>query len=244
MDKDTLDRILEDHKKWLNNSGDGKRANFHGADLERIDLHGADLSGADLARSNLTHADLFGVNLYVADLYKADLAYSRLFFANLNGADLRNADLTYCNLTRADLRCANLCNANLSYANLYNADLRGADLQNAKGLPPIVCPEEGSFIAWKKGKDMALIKLLIPEDAARCSATTRKCRASKAKVLAITKLNGEAFGRLEAYSDFDRSFTYKVGETVEVLDFDTNRWNECSTGIHFFMSRQEAIDYQ
>lgn len=26
-------------------------------------------------------------------------------------------------------------------------------------------------------------------------------------------------------------------------DFDENRKNECSTGIHFFITRQEAEDY-
>ena len=38
-------------------------------------------------------------------------------------------------------------------------------------------------------------------------------------------------------------FKYTVGETVEVKDFDPDRWNECSTGIHFFMDRQEAVEY-
>ena len=30
---------------------------------------------------------------------------------------------------------------------------------------------------------------------------------------------------------------------VSVNDFDTNRWKECSTGIHFFMTREEAVEY-
>ena len=25
--------------------------------------------------------------------------------------------------------------------------------------------------------------------------------------------------------------------------FDTNRWNECAPGIHFFITRQEAVNY-
>ena len=45
-------------------------------------------------------------------------------------------------------------------------------------------------------------------------------------------------------SDYDRDFIYKVGEVVEVKDFDENRWEECSTGIHFFMTRDEAVKYQ
>ena len=44
-------------------------------------------------------------------------------------------------------------------------------------------------------------------------------------------------------SSHDSSFTYEVGKTVEVQDFDTNRWEECTRGIHFFINRQEAINY-
>lgn len=35
----------------------------------------------------------------------------------------------------------------------------------------------------------------------------------------------------------------KLEKTVEVQDFDTNRWNEFTRGIHFFINRQEAINY-
>jgi hypothetical protein len=34
-----------------------------------------------------------------------------------------------------------------------------------------------------------------------------------------------------------------VGETIEVKDFDDDRWNECSAGIHFFITRKEAVEY-
>ena len=46
-----------------------------------------------------------------------------------------------------------------------------------------------------------------------------------------------------AYSSFDLDFTYKKGETVHVEDFDTDRWDECATGIHFFITRIEAAEY-
>ena len=83
----------------------------------------------------------------------------------------------------------------------------------------------------------------IPKSAKRSSATTRKCRCSKAKVLSITELDGSDSGITEIRSDIDESFIYKVGETVSVSDFDENRWNECSTGIHFFITRDEAVKY-
>ena len=185
---------------------------------ERADLYNADLSGA-----NLTGANLYEANLYEANLYKADL----------RGAYLNGADLSEANLSRAYLY----------KANLYNADLSGADLSGAKLDWPLVCPEKYSFIGYKKCRDNLIAKLEIPEDALRSSATTRKCRCSKARVLSITDLNGSEVNVVYAVSKHDSGFLYKVGEVVSVDDFDTNRWNECSTGIHFFMNREEAVLY-
>ena len=105
------------------------------------------------------------------------------------------------------------------------------------------CPEEGSFIGFKKAGGK-IVKLLIPEEAKRSSATSRKCRCSKAKVLSITELDGSDSGLESIQSDYSAGFVYKVGEEVSVPDFDENRWDECSTGIHFFITRDEAVRYE
>ena len=148
--------------------------------------------------------------------------------ADLNGADLYGTDLY---------------RVNLSGANLYEANLSGANLYEAEIDFPMVCPEKGSFTGYKKCKNGLIVELEIPEDALRSSATTRKCRCSKAKVISITNLDGSKSEEKKAISNRDSSFVYKLGETIEVPDFDPNRWNECSTGIHFFMTRKEAVDY-
>ena len=149
--------------------------------------------------------------------------------ADLSGADLSGADLRWANLYWADLRWADLTRANLTGAKNLNL--------------PFACPEEGSFIGFKKCSGDLIVKLEIPSDALRCSATTRNCRCSKAKVLSITNLDGSATDISTASSNYDPTFTYKIGETVEVPNFDTNRWNECAPGIHFFITRQEAVNY-
>ena len=155
---------------------------------------------------------------------QADLSGADLYGANLSGADLRGADLRG--------------------ANLYQANLSGADLYGAKNLNlPMACPEEGSFIGFKKCRNDFIVKLEILSDSLRCSATGRKCRCSKAKVISITNLDGTNANTNVVISKRDPNFIYKVGETVDVKNFDTNRWNECSTGIHFFITRQEAVDY-
>ena len=124
-----------------------------------------------------------------------------------------------------------------------DADLSYADLRGAENLAfPIGCPEKGSFIGWKKCRGNLIVELEICEDAKRSSATTRKCRCDKAKVIAITSPDGGA--EEAAQSGYNSNFIYRVGDIVSVPDFDDNRWNECAPGIHFFISRQEAEDYK
>ena len=166
---------------------------------------------------------------------------ANLSYADLSGANLSGANLSYANLSNADLSGANLSDADLSGANLSYANLSGANLSDARynentAFFALQCPEEGSFVAWKKCKNNVVVKLLIPDDAKRSSATSRKCRASKAVVL-------EVIGAEKAISTNDASFVYEVGKEVVPDSFDDNRWNECSHGIHFFITRKEAENY-
>ena len=206
---------------------------------------------ANLCDANLCGADLRGADLYGADLYGADL-----YGADLYGADLCSTDLRSTDLRDADLRCANLCDADLRGANLYGADLRstdlrganlrstdlrGANLSDAKGCY-LSCPTEGSFIGWKKASGH-IVKLRIPEDARRSSATGHKCRCDKAYVMEIQNMDGTKATEDTVRSDHDKNFVYTVGATVEVPDFDDNRWSECAPGIHFFIDRRAAVEY-
>ena len=168
---------------------------------------------------------------------KAILSWADLSWAILSGAILSGAILSW-----AILSWAILSWAILSWANLSGANLNGVIYNENTAFFALCCPEEGSFIGFKKAGGK-IVKLQIPKSAKRSSATTRKCRCSKAKVLSITEPDGSESGITEIRSDRDETFIYKVGETVSVSDFDENRWNECSTGIHFFITRDEAVRY-
>ena len=229
---------------------------LYGANLSDADLHGADLSYDDLHSADLSYADLSDANLRYADLSDADLRYADLSDADLRYAKLRDADLRYAKLRDADLYGADLCGANLCGANLYGANLSDVNLSDANcvklSLAKIsILPDEGDIIGWKKAwtdNEMpptpVIVKLLIPADAQRSNATGRKCRASKARVLDLQDKQGNSLpSDTTAYSSYDTDFTYKKGETVHVEDFDTNRWNECAPGIHFFITRIEAAEY-
>ena len=189
-------------------------------------------------------------------LYGADLRHANLRYANLNCACLHGADLSHADLRGADLSGADLSDANLSGADLSGADLRGADLSDANHVQlsiakTSILPDECDIIGWKKAyvddtmpPKPVIVKLLIPADAQRSNATGRKCRASKARVLDLQDKQGNSLPPdTTAHSGYDTDFTYKKGETIHVEDFDTNRWNECAPGIHFFITRIEAAEY-
>ena len=248
MNNEELKQIIENHRHWLDEDVDGWEtmcANLNGANLRDANLKGANLRFADLSDANLEGADLIEADLRDADLRGADLKGTDLKGANLESANLKGAYLKGANLNGANLRDANLRGANLSGADLRNAILLNATLSDAKNVPyiPMICPEKGSFFGYKKASDK-IIKLYIPEDAKRSSATTRKCRCDRATVLAIYELDGSISNATEVPSTRDFNFIYRINKEVVVDDFDEERWRECSTGIHFFMQRQEAIDYQ
>jgi len=145
------------------------------------------------------------------------LSRANLSRANLSGADLSRADLSRADLSRADLSRANLSRANLS----------GTTLSNFQ-----ICPEEGSFIGWKK-VDGGVLKLLIPENAKRTSSLVgRKCRAEFVVVL-------EGSGT----SKHDGKTKYEPGMTVYPDKYDNDIRIKCTSGIHFFITRKEAKNY-
>ena len=159
-------------------------------------------------------------------------------------------------LSGADLSGANLRGADLSRAYLRGAYLSRADLSGAENVPfiPLACPDTGAFVGFKKAKlyssdeteaQDVIVELEILTDARRSSATGRKCRCDKAKVLSITTLDGAAVGADAGtvHSSYDPQFEYIVGEIVTAPNFCEDRWEECAPGIHFFINRQEAVEY-
>ena len=247
MTAEEVKEILASHDHGVNLNG----ADLRGVNLNGADLRGVNLSGANLSGANLGGANLGGANLFEADLYEANLSGANLYEADLSGANLYEADLVGANLLGADLSGANLLGADLSGADLSGADLSGANMP----FIPMACPDEGEFIGWKKARiygdectGIVIVKLLIPSDARRSSGTGRKCRCDKAKVLDIQYIDPEKrsipHSNYIVRSLYKRSFCYKIGKMVVPTEpFDENRFNECASGIHFFINREEAVNY-
>ena len=145
---------------------------------------------------------------------------------------------------------ADLTGADLYGANLTGADLTGANLTGAKNIPNMarlrtqIVPDDGPFRGYKKLAYGYVAILDVPESAQRSNATGRKCRVSEAVVRRIYHPDHPEADVQEGRSRHDAAFIYRVGETVRPTElFDENRWNECGSGIHLFITRAEAEAY-
>ena len=216
MNERELRDILDAHAAWLR--GEGRlRADLSHETLEGVDLSGANLDGANLDGANLRRASLDG---------------ARLDGASLDGANLEGARLVGALLSGANLRDARLDGANLRGARLDGADLRGARLDGAI-LHHSQIPD-GELVAWKKVEDK-IIELRIPHAARRTgSLVGRKCRAEFAYVHRI-----EGGGPVTTWG-----LTYREGEMVHPDSYDDDIRIECTHGIHFFLTRAEAEEWQ
>ena len=183
----------------------------------------ADLEGADLHDLNLE-----GVNLSFANL--RDLRDACLHYANLHDADLRNAIFYYTNLCKANLEGTDLDGADMYGANLFGTDMYGANGRCVEYKKGKMLSE--SIIGYKKCKDNIIVTLEIPRGVIVFSISGNKCRTNKAKVIDIE-------GADRAYSTY-QYMSYYVGDEITVYNFNCEYNEECSNGIHFYMTREEA----
>ena len=125
--------------------------------------------------------------------------------------------------------------ANLSGANLSGANLSGANLPYFQ-----IC--HGELLVWKAARNDRLVYLRVPAEAKRTAALTgRKCRAEYAVVMSIQDKAGGEFQ--DAESQHLKGFMYRVGEIIKPDSYDDDIRIECTRGVHFFLTREEAENY-
>ena len=236
--QEELDKIIEQHKHWLNGDCEGwedMRANLERANLERANLAGANLERANLERANLAGAYLERANLAGANLAGANLAGAYLERANLAGAYLAGANLAGANLAGAYLERANLAGAYLERANLAGAYLERANLAGANKFRLGKVLDE-PLTGYKKTKEGVVITAEIPAGAIVFCINGEKCRTNRAK---ITDMAGHEI----LHSQYDNSYEYRLGQEIKIKDFNLMYNVECASGFHFFESRDDAENY-
>lgn len=215
----------------------GERLSFKEKELWDMDLTGMDLSEMDFVLSSFQNTVLDGVN------FEGSSVENSLFDGcSLHGVNFKNANMRTASFRGCDLVDSNIEGANLFGAVLERADLNGVRFDEQTRWFRMHCPETGPILGYKKCVNDRLVQLLIPADAKRTSATLPSCRCNKAKVLTIKNFDSTEEYE-EAWSLVDENFVYRKGEWVEVKDFNEDRWFDSTTGIHFWMSRDDAIGY-
>lgn len=228
-------------------------------------LYIADLSLANLDSSNLCNVDLSGANLTNSNLSSCCLENAKLDFAYLDYANLKYANLTYASLKSSHLYGAKLSNTIIEYVDFTNSDITEVSFDNAKGnnieyRKGKILSE--SIIGYKKCKSnrkygrFVIVTLEIPKDAIVFSINGDKCRTNKAKVISINLIEDESaeFNRAYSlssttpininYSSKDHYLSYYIGDEINIKNFNCQYNVECSNGIHFFMTKEEAINYR
>lgn len=247
-----LDYLIDKHEIWLKNPEKGNRLILDKCDLSSLNIKNRNLKRARFYNCNMNGMRISYCDMSYAGFYSSNM--KRIFFENCNffnetfyENNLREACFLRCRLINIELR-----SSNFSRAKIKDCELKNIATDSGTSFYSLQCPEEGSFIGFKKANILevsgeiieVIVKLQITEDSLRSSATSRKCRCSKAKVLSISYLDGtECPEGTIAHSHYNSNFTYKVGDILEIKNFDKNRWEECSTGIHFFITREEAVNY-
>lgn len=266
VDHDTVREILE------RSAEKRKPACFCGMEIMDFDFSGVNMTRADLGkavfiRCSFDKANLSSTDMRCSSFFKCSFVDADLSHSSMMSSDFGLCNFTGSNLSNTDMRCSSFFDCSFVDADLSRSSMMDSDFSCCSGIPedssivPLACPEEGSFIGWKKVYEFDrcctstsildedhfkayIVKLLIPEDALRSSATGRKCRCSKAKVLDICSLDGKEHpDMVRNYMVFTDSVTYRTGEFVYPDKFDPYRWNECSNGIHFFITREEAVNF-
>ena len=183
--------------------------------LESLCLHDADISGADFSGLDCQWWDMKNVRLDGCDFEGATIANGKFENCSFVGANFRNAGLQ-----GADLRNADLTGIDLRGGNVYSAWLEGARLDGiiqdeSTRYFRLRCPETGAFIGYKK------------------------CYEDRVTITSFDFTQSHDW----AVSLVDENFAYKKGEWIYPDRFTEDRWVESTYGIHFWMSREEAIAY-
>ncbi|MBR0373875.1 MAG: pentapeptide repeat-containing protein [Mogibacterium sp.] len=215
-------------------------------DMRHTVFKGIDISGWDMTGLNLSWATFENCNLRGTDFSGSKLDHVA-FYNN----DIRDMKLRGCLARGCSFRFQDMTGIDLSGANIYSSVLEDATNQdkviiddNTKWYK-MRCPEVGqAFIAWKCCTDLRVVMMLVPADAKRCMSTLETGRAAKVKVLKITSID-ESESFTWAQSTVDPDFYYEVGKWLEPANgFQEDRWKDSSPGIHFFLDRQQCVDYQ
>lgn len=146
--------------------------------------------------------------------------------------EIWNMDLTGTDLSNMEFELSSFQNTVLDHVNLENSSVENALFDG--------CSLHGANFTNANLKTASFRYCDLRES--NIEGANPSCRCNKAKVLTIKSFDFKE-NYEEAWSLVDENFVYRRGQWVKVKDFNEDRWQDSTTGIHFWMTRQEAENY-
>ena len=263
LEQDELNEKLKLHMRWLERESDGVRLrltdtrltgniDLRGAQLQHSVLHNVRGRGVKLIGANLSHIYMRGCWFRQTDMTGARLSHAHLYTVVLDNVILNKVRMDGTRFNNCRIVAHDMDGVRTSHETVFrDTSVRTTPL-DANTYSELACatrlvPSSGDVIGWKRCQSTIpddycfIVKLRIPSDARRSNGFQRQCRAEYADVLEITP-----YGRVapesgaRACSLYDPTLIYEVGKRVTASGWDTNRFNDCTAGIHFYLTQAEA----
>lgn len=264
--QEKLNELIQEHTEYLADpiNSNNKRLSLRSQTFENLEFKNCDLTSSVFTGGTFIRCEFVNCNLHNSMFLQATFINCNMKHCYMSHCDftvsvLKKCVFRECNMSRGVFAHSYIKSTTFILCDFTHCDFSDAvfrdmssDYQDMMSYIPLNCPETGSFIGYKKAVTdpnldgnykCVIVKLKITEDAKRTSSFGRKCRCNKAEVMDITTLDGNPVINTIAFSAHDSDFMYTVGKIVTVDNFNTNRYEECALGIHFFITRKEAVDY-
>jgi hypothetical protein len=232
--------------------------------LENADCRNMDLRSVHFGTVNCTRTKFNGAIFKNSSFSEANLSHCSFANAVFTDCEFVGADLDYANFTGTVFISCDLTGLKsaentifvsaINRRTIFGDAISEEQREDLLGHKQIV-PSKGSFIAWKavaaSNGENQIAEIEILDESKRVSTygTERKCRASSVRVIALYRLDGEKSDETMADSlTYTRNnpsigYAYNVGEITFADSFNSNPNIECTNGIHFFMTFEEAVQW-
>lgn len=211
-----------------------KNSNFRGAAFNRVNMHHSDFRYSDFDGTILINSNISHSNLTKASFVGANISGSNFQGCNLEYADFSGAIWGDSDFRNTDLRTAKL---NFGYFSTVMID-------KTTQLPDFQIPQNVDLTGWKVFRNaknpskLVIGEIRIPKSAKRTACLgSNKCRASA--IILVNLSNGDSV----ANSWYQTNFVYNIGEVTNAGSYDPDIRKECSFGIHFFTTPEQAEHY-
>lgn len=207
--------------------------------LKYADLRGSVFEEAGFEEKNFDYVNLDGAIFYNSEFYGcsfkdssfkgvtiecSNFSFSNFYGSDMSGITMNDSDLRNSSFIKAILSGGRFDDTKINSTDFRDSDLTGVWFKTANFIDDIYRENKTDFNIYFENSD-------------RINTAKRNCRASFAEVL-------DVIGADEGLSFYDENIIYKRERVVRADKFDLDWKNDETHGIHFFLTEEEAKNYE